>query len=48
VGANYASQANITYASRLKGKLLLMHGLMDTAVSPGNMFQLEQALIDAN
>jgi len=48
VGDYYRQQANVTYARQLKGKLLLVHGLLDTAVSPANLFQLEQALIDAN
>jgi dipeptidyl aminopeptidase/acylaminoacyl peptidase len=44
----YAQQANQTYANNLKGKLLLIHGLLDTGVHPSNVFQLEQALVDAN
>lgn len=44
----YAQQANLTYAKNLQGKLLLIHGMLDTGVHPGNVFQLEQALIDAN
>lgn len=48
VGKEYDIQANTTYVKNLKGKLLLVHGLMDTAVTPAHMFQLEQALISAN
>lgn len=48
VGSYYKQQANVTYAKNLKGKLLIAHGLVDVAVNPANMFQLEQALIDAN
>jgi len=47
-GDYYKDQANSTYAKNLKGKLLLVHGLLDTGVHPSNVFQLEQALIDAN
>ena len=38
----------MTYAANLKGKLLLVHGLLDIGVHPAAMFQLEQALIDHN
>lgn len=48
VGDNYKSQANLTYAANLKGKLLLIHGLLDIGVHPAAVFQLEQALIDHN
>jgi dipeptidyl-peptidase 4 len=48
VGDYYKDQANSTYAKNLKGKLLLVHGLLDTGVHPSNVLQLEQALIDAN
>ena len=44
----YKEQANSTYAKNLKGKLLLIHGLLDIGVLPSNVLQLEQALIDAN
>ncbi len=47
-GDNYGPQANLTYASNLKGKLLFIHGLMDYGVHPAALFQLTQALIDAN
>jgi dipeptidyl-peptidase 4 len=48
VNDNYEQQANLTYASNLKGKLLLVHGLLDIGVHPAAVFQLEQALIDHN
>jgi dipeptidyl-peptidase 4 len=48
VGDYYKQQANVTYAANLKGKLLLVHGLLDIGVHPAAMFQLEQALIDHN
>jgi dipeptidyl aminopeptidase/acylaminoacyl peptidase len=48
VSDNYTQQANLTYAANLKGKLLLMHGLLDIGVHPAAVFQLEQALIDHN
>lgn len=47
-GDNYLPQATATYADRLQGKLLLIHGLMDHGVHPGGLFQLTQALMDAN
>jgi dipeptidyl-peptidase 4 len=47
-GDNYKQQANSTYAANLKGKLLLVHGLLDIGVHPAAVFQLEQALIDHN
>lgn len=47
-GENYLTQANVTYADQLKGDLLLIHGMMDVGVHPGQVFQLAQALMDAN
>ena len=47
-GESFESQANATYANNLKGKLLFIHGLMDYGVHPAALFQLTQALIDAN
>jgi dipeptidyl aminopeptidase/acylaminoacyl peptidase len=48
VGDYYTQQANSTYAANLRGKLLLVHGLLDSGVHPSQVFQLEQALIDHN
>lgn len=45
---HYAPQAAKTYAAGLTGKLMLVHGLMDTGCHPGALFQLIQALIDNN
>ncbi|WP_308910592.1 alpha/beta hydrolase family protein [Pseudokordiimonas caeni] len=48
VGVHYLPQANLTYAGGLKGKLLFIHGMLDMGVHPGALFQLPQALMDAN
>jgi predicted esterase len=45
---HYATQAARTYADGLTGKLMLVHGLRDEGCHPAAMFQLVQALIDAN
>lgn len=45
---HYAKQAARTYADGLKGRLLLVHGLLDSGCHPGALFQFVQALIDAN
>ena len=42
--ADYAAQANELYAGRLKGKLLLAHGLMDDNVPPSNTMLVVEAL----
>ena len=47
-GDNYIEQANLTHARNLEGKLLFIHGLLDHGVHPGGLFQLTQALMDAN
>lgn len=47
-GDNYLSQATSTHADKLQGDLLFMHGMMDFGVHPAALFQLMQALIDAN
>jgi dipeptidyl aminopeptidase/acylaminoacyl peptidase len=44
----YARQAVKTYAAGLRGKVLITHGLRDAGCHPGPLFQLLQALIDAN
>jgi len=46
--AKYDRSANYTYARNLKGKLLLMHGDMDTNVHPANTLKVVDALIKAN
>lgn len=45
---HYAVQAAKTYASGLTGKLMLVHGLRDEGCHPAGLFQLVQALIEAN
>ena len=47
-GDNYLPQAALTYADQLQGDLLFIHGLLDHGVHPGGLFQLTQALMDAN
>ena len=47
-GDNYLEQANLTHAANLEGKLLFIHGMLDFGVHPGGLFQLTQALMDAN
>ncbi len=44
----YESQAAKTYAKGLTGRLLLIHGLMDSGCHPAALFQLVQALIEEN
>lgn len=45
---NYTNQANQMHAKNLKGKLLLVHGLMDDNVPPYNTLLVVKALQDAN
>ena len=45
---NYEAEANQTMAKNLKGKLLLMHGMMDDNVPPQNTYLVIDALIKAN
>jgi dipeptidyl aminopeptidase/acylaminoacyl peptidase len=45
---NFEASANYTLAGNLKGKLLLMHGDMDTNVHPANTLRVVDALIKAN
>jgi len=47
-GDNYAAQATSQYVDGLRGHLMFIHGLMDHGVHPGGLFQLTQALMDAN
>ena len=47
VGPHYAEQSNITNASKLKGRLLLMVGEMDTNVPPESTLRLIDALLKA-
>jgi dipeptidyl aminopeptidase/acylaminoacyl peptidase len=45
---NYAEQANQTHAGKLKGKLFLIHGMMDDNVPPYNTLLVVDALMKAN
>jgi dipeptidyl-peptidase 4 len=47
-GSNYTDAANPTLASKIKGKLFLLHGDMDSNVLPSQTLQLADALIRAN
>jgi len=47
VGPHYAEQSNVTLAARLRGKLLLMVGELDTNVDPASTMQVVNALIRA-
>lgn len=47
-GQNYAATSNAAIAKNLKGKLLLMHGDMDSNVSPALTLQVADALIKSN
>ena len=44
----YERQAARTYAKGRTGRLLLIHGLMDSGCHPAGLFQLVQALIEEN
>jgi dienelactone hydrolase len=46
--ADYAAQANQSLAKNLKGKLMLVHGLMDNNVPPSNTLLVVEALEKAN
>jgi dipeptidyl aminopeptidase/acylaminoacyl peptidase len=45
VGPEYAASSNVEHASKLKGKLLLAVGEMDTNVDPSSTMQVVNALI---
>jgi dipeptidyl aminopeptidase/acylaminoacyl peptidase len=45
---HYVSQAAKTYASGMSGKLMLIHGLRDAWCVPAALFQLVDALIEAD
>ena len=48
IGPEYAASSNVDNAWRLKGKLLLIVGEMDTNVDPSTTFQVVNALIKAH
>ena len=47
-GENFEAASNPYMANKLKGKLYLVHGLLDDNVHPANTMQVVQALINAN
>jgi dipeptidyl-peptidase 4 len=48
IGREYAESSNVTYASKLTGKLLLIVGEMDTNVDPASTMQLVNVLVKAD
>ena len=46
--AGYREAANPTHAHKLQGKLLIMHGDLDSNVHPANSYRVIDALIKAN
>lgn len=48
IDSTYQNVSNITNASNLKGKLLLVHGGMDDNVNPSATFKLAEALVNSN
>lgn len=48
VGKDYIEQSNEVLASRLKGRLLLIHGDIDNNVNPAETMRLVDALMTAN
>jgi dipeptidyl aminopeptidase/acylaminoacyl peptidase len=44
---NYAAEANQTYAAQLRGKLFLIHGMMDDNVPASNTLLVADALVKA-
>ncbi|MDQ3228350.1 MAG: S9 family peptidase [Pseudomonadota bacterium] len=46
--SNYDDQANQSHAHKLKGKLFLLHGMMDDNVPPSNTLLVVDALVKAN
>jgi dipeptidyl aminopeptidase/acylaminoacyl peptidase len=47
VGPQYADNSNITHAGKLRGKLMLVGGEMDTNVPPESTYRLVDALVKA-
>lgn len=45
---NYAEEANQSLAANLEGKLMLVHGGMDSNVPPSNTYLVAEALMEAN
>ncbi len=47
VGPHYAENSNVTHAAKLRGKLLLIVGELDTNVDPSSTMQVVDALVKA-
>ena len=47
VGPHYAENSNITHAAKLRGKLMLVVGELDTNVPPESTFRFADALTRA-
>jgi dipeptidyl aminopeptidase/acylaminoacyl peptidase len=47
VGPEYAASSNVEHAAKLKGKVLLAVGELDTNVDPASTLQVANALIKA-
>ena len=48
MGPIWDANSNITWASKLVGKLMIVHGELDDNVPPANSLRLVDALIKAN
>jgi dipeptidyl aminopeptidase/acylaminoacyl peptidase len=48
IGPQYAASSNVDHAHRLRGKLLLVVGELDTNVDPASTMQVVKALLKAN
>ena len=48
VDSTYQLQSNITMASKLKGKLLIVHGGIDENVNPSATFKFAEMLVRAD
>lgn len=48
VGPHYAAQSNVTNAHKLRGKLMLVVGELDTNVDPSSTMQVADALVKAD
>ena len=48
IGKHYSASSNIDQAHRLKGKLLLIVGELDTNVDPASTMQVVNALVKAD
>jgi len=48
VGPHYAANSNVTHAAKLRGRLLLIVGELDSNVDPASTMQVVDALVKAN